>query len=81
MWTKAFWLASLERGIKTFAQVLAALLTADATGVMDADWAGSASVAAMATLLSFLTSIATAGITDGNPSIGSVETLDGRHEA
>ena len=75
MWTMDFWMAVLERAVKTFAQCMAALLTANATGLLDANWGQDASVAGMATVLSILTSIATAGATDGNPSIGSVEKL------
>lgn len=83
MWAKEFWQATLERAIKTFAQVLAALLSADGIGVLDADWGQAASVAGMATILSVLTSIASAGIGNSGPSLSHAEVLDvdGRHEA
>lgn len=45
------------RAIKTFAQTLAAMLTAAGTGLLDTDWLTSLSVAGMAALLSILTTI------------------------
>jgi hypothetical protein len=89
MWSKTFWLATLERAIKTFAQVLAALLGAEAVGVLEADWGQSASVAAMATVLSILTSVASSSVGNEGPSLVSAEKLsapaaddyEGRHEA
>lgn len=39
---------------RTFAQSLAALLTADGTGLLDTDWKAKLSVAGMAALLGFL---------------------------
>ena len=83
MWSKEFWQATLERAIKTFAQSLASLLTGDALGILDVDWGQSASVAAMATLLSVLTSVASSGIGNAGPSLSHAEVLDvdGRHEA
>ncbi|GIG61112.1 hypothetical protein Lfu02_54840 [Longispora fulva] len=62
--SKAFWIATAERGAKTFAQALVAALTvglaAGAIGVdvLRVDWITAASVSAGATLLSVLTSIA-----------------------
>lgn len=46
------------RAIKTFAQTMAGMLTGDAVGIMDVDWAAVASVAAVAALYSLLTSVA-----------------------
>lgn len=45
------------RAIKTFAQTLAAMLTAAGTGLLDTDWLTSLSVAGMAALLSVLTTV------------------------
>lgn len=45
------------RAVKTFAQTLAALLTAAGTGLLDSDWVTSLSVAGMAAFLSILTTI------------------------
>lgn len=58
MWTKAFWKAAAERALKTFAQAAIGVLTANATGVLDADWTQAGSVAGLAVVLSVLTSIA-----------------------
>jgi hypothetical protein len=56
--TTKFWSQTGERAVKTFCQVLAATLLADQVGVLEADWASAASLAAGAALLSLLTSIA-----------------------
>lgn len=69
-----FWRAALERAVKTFAQSLAALLVADGTDVLTTDWGGRLSVAAMAAVVSVLTSVASSGMGDGGPSLGA-ETL------
>lgn len=58
MFTKDFWVASLERAIKTFAQVLSAVLLADGFNLVSADWVGIATTVVTAVVLSFLTSIA-----------------------
>ena len=75
MLTKTFWLAAIERAIKTLAQTAAALLTGSATGLLEVDWLQLTSVAGMAALVSLLTSIASAATTDGSPSLGSSEAL------
>lgn len=60
MFTKSFWIASLERAVKTFAQVLSAVLAADGFNLISADWVGTISTVVTAVVLSFLTSIASA---------------------
>lgn len=57
-----FWLASGERAVKTLAQTLVALIGTNAVGVMDLDWAQILGVAATATVLSILTSVASNGL-------------------
>ena len=84
--SRHFWEATAERAIKTTAQVTGGLLTADhIVGVLDVEWAQVGSVAALAALLSVLTSIASAQIGKGGPSLGGeivesdvVEWADGR---
>ena len=71
---KQFWLAVLERAVKTFAQVLAA-----ANIVAWGDFALSANAAAVAAVLSVLTSIASAGAGFYGPSLateGVVEPIE-----
>jgi hypothetical protein len=76
VWTTAFWKASAERAIKTFAQAFAAFLVANATGILDIDWGNAASVAGLATLLSVLTSIGSDVMTSApGPSLTDAETL------
>lgn len=78
IWTASFWKAAGERAVKTFAQTLAALLTAAGTGILDTDWQTSASVSGMAAVISLLTSIASDAFTDGTgPSLGGGEVIDG----
>lgn len=71
MFSKAFALAAAERALKTFAQTLAALLVADGTGLLDSQWVPRLSAAGMAALLSVLTSVASAGVSEPGPSLGT----------
>lgn len=83
LWGMAFWTAALERSVKTFAQVLAALLAADGTGLLDTAWTPRLSVAGMAMVVSVLTSIASDAATGHGPSLTSAEVLepyDARHD-
>lgn len=75
MFTFVFWKAVLERAIKTFCQVEAGFLGVAGLGILDVDWTQNLSVAGLATIVSVLTSIGTAGLTDGSPSVGNVEEL------
>ena len=53
------WLkAALVRGIKTVAQTAVGMLSGEMLGIMEADWIAVASVAAMAGIVSLLTSVA-----------------------
>ena len=70
MWTTNFWKQATERAVKTFAQALIAVLTVDGIGVLDVDWQAAGSVAALAAIVSVLTSIVTSQIGEpGDPSI------------
>ena len=55
--SRTFWCGVFERGVKTFAQSLLAVLTVG-VGVAGVDWVSGLSVAAVATLTSVLTSFA-----------------------
>jgi Putative lactococcus lactis phage r1t holin len=72
MTTTAFWKATCERMLRTFAQALLGVLGAGATGVLDADWPGALSAAGLATVLALLTAITTSG---GAPGPGISETV------
>lgn len=74
MFTAAFWKATAERAIKTFAQALVATLTASATGLLDTDWVGALSTSAMATVLSVLASVASSGLGNAGPSLANEVT-------
>ena len=57
---KQFWLSSIERAFKTFAQSVVALIGTQALGILDVDWVQILSVAALAAVVSVLTSVASA---------------------
>ncbi|MBW4094576.1 MAG: holin [Acidobacteria bacterium] len=82
MLTVPFWKATAERGTKTFAQAMLALIGTGAVGITSLDWPQMLSVAATAVVVSVLTSVAS-GATDGNPSAINAETTDpaGKHAA
>ena len=66
---KEFWVSALDRAIRTFAQALVGAIGTGAVGILDIDWLAALSIAAMAALLSVLTSIATPD-TVAAPAIG-----------
>ncbi|WP_037860358.1 holin [Streptomyces sp. NRRL S-241] len=65
MLTRAFWKATGERSIRTFAQAVIATLSADQLGLLDVDWGQAASIGGLASVLAILTAIATSGGTEG----------------
>lgn len=69
MTTSAFWLAAAERAIKTAAQVAAALIGTGAVGVTELDWQQIGSVAAVAAIVSLLTSLASDRVGAPGPSL------------
>ncbi|MEU6702527.1 holin [Streptomyces wuyuanensis] len=72
MTTAAFWKATLERMVRTFAQAVLGVVSADQLGVLDVDWGQAASVGALASVLALLTAVATSGA--GQPGPGITET-------
>ena len=78
-----FWAAAAERAAKTAAGSALTLLTTNATGLLDVDWAQAGSVVGLSVVASLLMSITSAGIGNSGPSLTTetIETPLGRHEA
>ncbi len=69
--------AIAERAIKTFAQALGAyILAGSATSLFDVDWAQGAGIAALAAVLSVVTSIASWNVGAPGPSLGAEVPVD-----
>jgi hypothetical protein len=78
MFTAYFWKSTLERAVKSFAQSLLAVLGVGQVGVLDAAWTTALSVAAMAGVLSVLTSISSSTIgTRDDPSLVKADQREG----
>ena len=76
MFDSRFWIAASERAAKTFAQTLVALIGTGAVGVMDIDWLQMLGISATATILSLLSSVASANFGSHNgPSLAD-ETIE-----
>lgn len=69
MWTIAFWKSAVERAVKTFAQTFLAVVGADQMDISQIDTAATLSIALGAAILSLLTSLGSAKLTDGDPSL------------
>jgi len=69
-----YWKATGERAIKTFVQVLLAVIGTDALGALSADWNQALAVAAMSAALSVLTSLAGVNIGPTGPSLAGETT-------
>jgi hypothetical protein len=74
MFTLAFWKATAERAVKTFAQSLAAVL-AGVYGFSDVNWGNTLQAVGIATLLSVVTSVASSQIGGPGPSVTDAEKL------
>lgn len=57
IFSKAFWSYSGERAVKTVAQAALAAIGTGALGILAIDWAGVGSIAALAGVVSVLTSV------------------------
>lgn len=80
--TSAFWQGAAERAIKTFAQALLGVLATGVVGILDVDWPGALSAAALATLVSLLTSISQTEFTAGAPAFeAQPDDYEPRHRA
>jgi hypothetical protein len=70
MFTKKFWIEATERALKTFAQFILVLGAAGSFNVFNVDWQTNLGLALGGALLSYATSIVSAGIGDkGTPSL------------
>ncbi|MEV7197614.1 holin [Streptomyces sp. NPDC093510] len=69
MWTGAFWKATAERAVRTFAQALAAVLVAGATSLLDVPWGAAFATAGLAAVLAVLTAIGAAEVGAAGPGI------------
>ena len=69
IWSIKFWRGAMERGVKTFAQALVAVIGVGAVGLLDVDWLGALSAASLATVVSLLTSIGNADFTAGQTPV------------
>ena len=80
--TPEFWRGAAERALKTFAQSLLAILATGAVGILDVELVGALSAAALATLVSLLTSVSQAEFTAGTPAFeAQPDDYDPRHRA
>ena len=76
MYNSQFWKDTAERAVKTLAQALVAVFVAGVT-ILSVNWLDALAIAGTATLVSVLTSIASAGV--GSHSTASLVATPGRH--
>ena len=70
MFKTLFWKDVLERAVKTFAQTLAALLVAGpAASIISIDWSESLGVAALAAIVSVLTSVGSGTVLNNKSTV------------
>ncbi|MGH3822278.1 MAG: holin [Pseudonocardiaceae bacterium] len=82
MFTFHFWQLTAERALKTFAQSLLAILSADGVGLLTVPWLPALSTAGAAALLSVLTSMTSAPLGEPNsPSLLPVHPVSAPVEA
>jgi hypothetical protein len=74
MFNKVFWLEATERAVKTLAQFVIVLGSAGALNVFTVDWQTNIGLALGGSLLSYATSIVSAGINKNDtPSLVNTE--------
>lgn len=73
---REFWRATLERAIKTAAQIVVLTIGGDVVNAFDLDWKNIAGLALGGAVLSVFTSLASSGLGgDNGPSLGGQERL------
>ncbi|MBQ1122656.1 holin [Streptomyces sp. B15] len=75
--TAAFWKATVERMVRTFAQAVLGIVGADGLGVLDVDWGAALSVGGLAGLVALLTAVATSGTGGEGPGLTERVTRTG----
>jgi hypothetical protein len=73
MTNSAFWKATFERMVRTFAQAVLALLGGDGLGLIDVDWGQAFSIGGLAAVAALLTAIVASGGSTTGP--GLTETV------
>jgi hypothetical protein len=64
MFSATFWKSTVERSVRTAAQVLLGFLVVGETGILDVDWEQALSVTGVAVIASILTSVVATGVGD-----------------
>ena len=64
MFSATFWKSTIERSVRTAAQVLLGFLVVGETGILDVDWEQALSVTGVAVIASILTSVVATGVGD-----------------
>lgn len=80
MLTASFWRATVERMLRTFAQVLLAALGLNSAGVVHANWADGLSLAGGAAVLTLLTAMAASSPGPDGPGLAETTTCTGRED-
>jgi hypothetical protein len=62
MFSATFWKSTVERSVRTAAQVLLGFLVVGETGILDVDWEQALSVTGVAVIASILTSVVATGV-------------------
>jgi hypothetical protein len=77
MFNKVFWLEATERAVKTLAQFIIVLGAAGSLNVFTVDWQTNIGLALGGTLLSYATSIVSAGVSKNHsPSLVNPEDIN-----